>query len=184
VEGLLHRCLASTVAEPCHHANFQVSATSKGGWWLGEGPVFLAACSADDVLDAGGGRSRRKQDEVAAAKDGDTPRVALGCQIERSHFFAKLLRAATIGELDSRLVNYCSNAVRRICSTQALAIGQLYRRKSWQMQQGLVSRPRLRIASERSGLAQQHCRHLQNHWRRRNWNAHVCCVNLMCDDER
>jgi hypothetical protein len=75
------------------HANFQVSATSKGGWWSGEGPVFLAACSADDVLDAGGGRSRRKQDEVAAAKDGDTPRVALGCQIERSHFFAKLLRA-------------------------------------------------------------------------------------------
>jgi len=156
VEGLLRRCLASAAAEPCHHTNFQVSATSKGGWWSGEEPVF-SACSADDVLDAGGGRSRRKQDEVAAAKNGDTPRVALGCQIQRPHFSAKLLRAATIGKLDSRLVNYCSNAVRRICSTQALAIGQLYRRKSWQMQQGLVSRPRLRIASGRPGLALQHC---------------------------
>ena len=132
----MRRCLASVIAAPCRHVNFQVSATSKGGWWSGEGFVFLAACSADDVMAAGGGRTR---DEVVTAKDGDAPEAALGCQIERSRFFATLLRATVICESDSRAVNYCSNCcddVRRICSTQALAIplgiGQQDRRKSWQ----------------------------------------------------
>ncbi len=96
----MHRCLSSVIAAPCRHANFQASATSKGGWWSGEEFVFLAACSADDVMDAGGGRTK---DEVVTAKDVDSPGAALRCQIERSRFFATHLRATVICESDSRV---------------------------------------------------------------------------------